>query len=317
MTATVPADAGTVTEAGITVGARAGITSLGALLSGMVSVQLGASLAKLLFPAIGAPGTAALRVLLASLILLGVALLLRRRRFVPQPRRAAGLILAYGLILGGMNLVFYLALSRLPLGIVVAIEFMGPLCLALAGSRRALDLLWVVLAVAGLALLLAPWQVAHRLDPVGVLLALAAGAAWAAYILVGRRLGGQVTGVTATALGMSVAALVTLPLALPVVPLLAAQGWLLPAALGMALLSSAVPYSIEMWAMQRMSMRGFSILMSLEPAIAALTGLALLGEQLSLPRWLAIAGIVAASVGSALTDRPGRLSLQPADDAVR
>ena len=282
--------------------------NLGALLIGMVSVQVGASLAKILFPALGAAGTAGLRVLLASAILLLVALLVRHDRFRMPSRRAAGVILAYGVTLGVMNVVFYLALSRLPLGIVVAIEFTGPLGLALIGSRRALDLLWVALAVAGLVLLLQPWQTAHRLDPVGVLLAIAAGGAWALYILVGRRLGRHVSGITATALGMSVAAIVTLPVALPALPLLttgeAMRHWLLPAALGMALLSSAVPYSIEMFVMQRMSMRGFSILMSLEPAIAALIGLALLGERLSTLRWLAIGGIIAASLGSAATDRP-------------
>lgn len=283
-------------------------TNLGALLVGMVSVQVGASLAKILFPALGAAGTAGLRVLLAAAMLLVVALLVRHDRFSVPSRGAALVILAYGVTLGVMNVVFYLALSRLPLGIVVAIEFTGPLGLALIGSRRALDLLWVALAVAGLVLLLQPWRTAHRLDPVGVLLAIAAGVAWALYILVGRRLGRHVSGITATALGMSVAAIVTLPVALPALPLLttseAMRDWLPPAALGMALLSSAVPYSIEMFVMQRMSMRGFSILMSLEPAIAALIGLALLGEHLSTPRWLAIGGIIAASLGSAATDRP-------------
>ena len=281
-------------------GARTG--ALAGLLCGMICVQLGAVLAKLLFPAIGALGTASLRVILACAILLPV-LSLRPHRPVAWPsRKAFGAILAYGVCLGVMNTVFYAALQRLPLGIAVAIEFLGPLSLAVLGSRRAIDLVWIALAVGGLLLLLQPWQAAHRLDPLGVLLALIAGLTWALYILTGRRVGRHVGGITATALGMTVASVVVLPFAVHAVPLALSQPRLLLAAAGMALLSSAVPYSIEMMAMRRMSMRGFSVLMSLEPAIAALTGLALLDEHLSTVRWLAIGGIVVASLGSAATD---------------
>jgi inner membrane transporter RhtA len=281
---------------------NARLGALGSLLCGMLCVQLGAALAKLLFPVLGATGTASLRVLLACAILIPVICVQRRRVFAWPGRKAAGAILAYGLCLGVMNTVFYAALARLPLGITVAIEFMGPLSLALLASRRAIDLLWIVLAVGGLLLLLQPWQALHRLDPLGVLLALGAGMAWALYILTGRRVGRHVEGIDATALGMAIASIVVLPFAAQAVPQVVSRPDLLLAALGMALLSSAVPYSIEMMAMRRMSMRGFSVLMSLEPAIAALTGLALLDEHLSPLRWLAIGGIVAASLGSSLTD---------------
>ncbi len=269
---------------------------------GMLSVQLGAALAKLLFPVLGAAGTASLRVLLACLILLPALRLGSRRQLAWPDRHMLVSVLAYGACLGVMNTVFYAALARLPLGVTVAIEFIGPLSLAVLGSRRAIDLLWIALAVGGLLLLLQPWRAAGRLDPLGVLLALVAGLAWASYILAGRRVGRRIDGIAATALGMGVASLMLLPFAVHALPLALSRPALLLAAAGMALLSSAIPYSIEMVAMRRMSMRGFSILMSLEPAIAALLGLVLLGEHLSLLRWLAIAGIIAASVGSAATD---------------
>ncbi len=279
--------------------------ALAAVVCGMLSVQLGAALAKLLFPVLGAPGTASLRVLLACLILLPALCFRSGRRPAWPDRQVLGSVLAYGACLGVMNTVFYAALARLPLGVTVAIEFVGPLSLAVLGSRRPIDLLWVALAVGGLLLLLQPWRAAgasHRLDPVGILLALVAGLAWALYILAGRRVGSRIGGITATALGMAVASLMLLPFAVHAVPVALSRPGLLLAASGMALLSSAIPYSIEMMAMRRMSMRGFSVLMSLEPAIAALMGLVLLGEHLSPLRWLAIAGIIAASLGSAVTD---------------
>ena len=288
--------------------------ALAAVACGMVSTQLGAVLAKLLFPVLGAAGTASLRVILACLILLpvlGWGWPRRLGRRIWPDRQVLGSVLAYGVCLGVMNTVFYAALARLPLGVTVTIEFIGPLSLAMLGSRRPIDLLWVLLAVGGLSLLLQPWRAPHRLDPLGLLLALASGIAWASYILAGRRVGRRIDGTTAAALGMAVASAVVLPFAVGALPVALSRPGLLLAACLMALLSSAVPYSIEMMAMRRMSMRGFSILMSLEPAIAALTGLVLLGEHLSPLRWLAIGGSGAASVGSAATDPPP----EPADMA--
>ncbi|MBE7211241.1 MAG: EamA family transporter [Gluconacetobacter diazotrophicus] len=265
----------------------------------MVCVQLGAVQAKLLFPVLGTTGTAGLRVLFAAVLLL--PFLRRGRERLRLPGIAA--IGAYGICLAAMNAVFYAALDRLPLGPTVAIEFLGPLALALLGSRRWPDLCWIGLAVLGLAFLLQPWRdLRHGFDPVGGLLALGAGGCWALYILAGRRLGRHVTGIRATALGMGVAAAALLPFSLPVLPDTVGHPRLLLGAIVMALASSAIPYSIEMIAMRRLDMRVFAILMSLEPVIAALAGLFMLGESLSAARWLAVLAIVAASLGSALTD---------------
>ncbi len=274
--------------------------AVGALAGGMLSVQVGASIAKLLFPVLGPLGTASQRVLLAACVLMLIARPWRQPALRRPSRQALVSIAAYGVTLGVMNTVFYAALARLPLGITVAIEFTGPLTLAVLGSRRPLDLLWAALALAGLLLLAQPWSTGgRRVDPVGVLLALGAGVSWGLYILAGRRLGTLVEGSAATALGMAVAALVALPTGAGALPRVAADPRVLAEALAMAVLSSAVPYSIEMAALRRMSTRGFSVLMSLEPAVAALVGLVLLGERMSALRWLAIGGIVLACLGSA------------------
>ena len=290
-----------VTRDMIRAAAPAPVAAIGALVGGMLSVQLGASLAKLLFPVLGPVGTASQRVLLAAVVLL---LIVRPWR-QPALRRPSGPVLAalaaYGLTLGAMNTVFYAALARLPLGITVAIEFIGPLGLAVLGSRRPLDLLWAALALTGLLLLAQPWRTdGNRIDPVGVLLALAAGIAWGLYILAGRRLGTQVEGSAATALGMTVAALAVLPAGADAIPVVATHPTVLVEALATAVLSSALPYSIEMAALRRMTTRGFSVLMSLEPVVAALAGLLVLGERMTALRWLAIGGIVLACLGSAV-----------------
>ena len=271
----------------------------------MISFQTGASLAKTLFPAFGALGTAGLRIGLAAVIL---GLIWRPWRPLPDraQRRA---VLVYGVTLGLMNAAFYQAIARLPLGVAVAIEFIGPLAVALAGSRRRLDLLWVALVLAGLALLLLPAEAGlhaglakaglYALDPIGVLFAIAAAVGWASYILAGIRLGRLMPAGRATSLGMIVAALTIVPAAC------LAGSWpdhdaprLLLDALGVALLSSAVPYMLELAAMRRMSARAFGVLMSVEPAIASLSGLLLLGEHLALSRWLGILLVVTASAGS-------------------
>ena len=269
-----------------------------AVVAGMASFQTGAALAKSLFPVAGPLGTVALRVGIAAVLLTAMW----RPWRAPLDRRAAVAVCLYGVTLAAMNACFYQALSRLPLGVTVAIEFVGPLAVALAGSRRALDALWVALVLAGLAALLRPRQAAlHPLDPAGLAFAAAAAAGWAAYIICGVRLARLLPPGRATALGMIVAAFVIVPFGLPrAIPILAVPRLTLVAA-AIAVLSSALPYTLELVAMRRMSARGFGILMSMEPALAALSGLVLLDEHLAAVRWLGIACIVAASAGSVLS----------------
>ena len=266
------------------------------LIGGIASFQLGASIAKSLFPVFGATGMVGLRIGLSSVLLM---LLWRPwRRHISRSTLKA--IVPYGLSLGIMNLLFYLSLARLPLGAAVAVEFTGPLTLAFLGSRRWLDLLWAALVVAGLGLLLNPAAALHGVDPVGVAFAFGAGLFWALYIVFGQRVSRSATGPHVTALGLAVAAVAIVPLCLPAMRPALHDPLHLSEAAAVAILSSALPYSLEMAAMRHLSTRSFGILMSLDPALAALFGLALLGEHLAPLRWLAILCIVAASAGSAL-----------------
>ncbi|MCJ2019671.1 DMT family transporter [Methylobacterium sp. E-065] len=267
----------------------------------MVSLQCGATFAKSLFPVLGAAGTSSLRVGFSALILVVVWRPWRRS----LPLREAGWIALYGAALGAMNLLFYLALARLPLGPAVAIEFAGPLSVALIASRRRSDFLWIGLAVLGLMLLL-PIATTDGLDPVGVVLDLGAAAAWALYILFGQR-AGRSDGGQAVSLGMLTAALVVAPFGVAEAgSALLAPGVLL-AGLVLALMSSALPYSLEMVALRRLDRKSFGVLMSLEPAVAACAGLMLLGERITLVQWLAIGLVIAASIGiTAGSRRPMR-----------
>ena len=269
-----------------------------AVLLAVLSVQGGAAIAKGLFPALGATGTVGLRVILSALILLA-AFRPRLARFTAAQWRA---VIPYGVVLGVMNLVFYLAIVRIPLGLAVTLEFIGPLGVAVAGSRRALDVVWVVLAAAGIALI-APWS-GGGVDPLGVALALAAGACWAAYILLGGHVSRVVSGGAAVAVGMAIAAVTVLPVAVASGGLGRLTPRLLAAGVGVALLSSAVPYTLEMIALKALPARTFGILMSLEPAVAALTGLIFLEEILTVAQWLAVALVIAASAGATLTTKP-------------
>jgi inner membrane transporter RhtA len=268
------------------------------LLLAMLSFQCGAALAKQLYPLMGAQGATAMRLGLGTLVLWIV-----RRPW----RRLAGRegwiwLWAYGLTLGLMNLCFYMALQTIPLGIAVALEFVGPLTIALAGSRRVGDFVWVGLVLVGLALLL-PWQAqARSLDPLGVLYAMGAAAGWASYILLGRRAGAAFGGDT-VALGSAIGALVAVPVGVAHAGAAMLSLAALPYALGVAILSAALPYSLELFALTRLPARTVGVLMSIEPALGALLGLALLGEHLSAMQWLAIAAIIAASVGTVLGAR--------------
>jgi len=276
------------------------------LIAAMFCFQLGAVIAKGLFPAVGAAGTTALRMGLASLILLAVWRPWRMRFRASEMR----VIVYYGLALGCMNFFFYLSLSTIPLGIAVALEFAGPLALAMAASRRAIDFLWILLAGLGLLALLPLGFGSQTLDPTGVACALAAGVFWALYIYYGRKAGAAHGGQT-TALGMVVGAIVIVPIGAMQAGAQLLSPAILPAALGVALLSSALPYSLEMLAMPRLPTRTVGVLMSLDPALGALSGLCFLGERLSWIQWAAIFSIMAASMGSAATSRTDTPRLLP------
>jgi inner membrane transporter RhtA len=276
------------------------------LVAAMFCFQLGAVIAKGMFPAVGAAGTTALRMGLASLMLLAVW---RPWRMRLRPREMR-VIVAYGLAMGCMNLCFYFSLRSIPLGIAVALEFAGPLALAMAASRRAVDFVWIAMAALGLLALLPLGIESKPLDAAGVVYALAAGMFWALYIFFGRKAGAAHGGQT-TALGMVVGAIVVVPVGAVQAGAQMLSPALLPAALGVALLSSALPYSLEMLAMSRLPTRTVGVLMSLDPALGALSGLVFLGERLSWIQWSAIGCIMAASAGSAATSKDAEPRLLP------
>ncbi len=268
------------------------------VLVGMVTVQIGAALAKSLFAALGPVGVVLLRVGIAAVVLL--AMWRPWRGSARHSSRADAIaVVAFGLVIAAMNLAFYTSIARIPLGVAVTVEFIGPLGVAVAGSRRPLDLLWVVLAAAGILLLApAPNGEATQLDPIGLALALVAGALWAAYILLNARVGRAAPGGGGLALAMTVGALALLPFGvLSAGSALLSPGWLLEGA-AVALLSSVVPYSLELAALRRMSTSAFGVLMSLEPGIASLAGLLLLHEEMTARTGLALVLVTAASLGA-------------------
>jgi inner membrane transporter RhtA len=254
------------------------------VLLGIFSAQLGSALATHLFSAVGSFGAVALRLFFASTVLL-----IFWRPSLRLDRRAWGAVVAYGLVLGTMNLCFYQSLARIPLGIAVTTEFLGPLAVALAGSRRWLDALWAVLAGGGVILLT---EGGGKVDLVGVLFALAAGTCWGLYILAGAALGRHTSEGDGLALAMAVAALITVPFGVADGGTALLRPWVLALGLGVALLS------LDLEALRKIPPRVFGILMSLEPAVAALMGLIVLGESLGWSQWLAVLCVVAASVGA-------------------
>jgi inner membrane transporter RhtA len=255
------------------------------------SVQFGSALAAQLFDEVGSSGAVLLRLVSATIVLLA----LWRPRLSGRSRRELLLACAFGLVLAGMNLSFYAALDRIPLGIAVTFEFVGPLTVAVAGSRRRLDLVWVLLAVLGI-LALTRGGTSH-LNTLGVCLALLAGCFWGGYILLNSRVGRAFEGGTGLAMAMLVAAVVAMPLGIASggAHLLAPRALLIGSAVGM--LSSAIPYSFEVEALRRISPSVFAVLMSLEPAVAALAGLIVLGQSLSQRAVVGIVLVVLASVG--------------------
>lgn len=262
------------------------------VLVGIASTQLGAALAKSLFDELGPSGTVFLRVLFAALALAA----LWRPGLRRWSRSELALAASFGVALAGMNLSFYAALDRIPLGIAVTLEFSGPLAVALLGSRRALDLVWTGLAAAGIVLLADPGG--GGTDPVGVALALTAGACWAAYILLSQRAGQAFPGGTGLALAMGFGALLLVPVGLAGAGSELLHPGLLAAGAAVAVLSSALPYSLELEALRRLPTQVFGVMMSVEPAVAALVGFAVLGEVLGTRELVAILLVVAASTGA-------------------
>jgi inner membrane transporter RhtA len=277
----------------------AALPPVASILLAVFSVQGGATIAKGLFPVIGPAATTSVRIGLSALLLLAV---FRPpvRRFTAAQWRA---VVPYGVSIGVMNLIFYEALVRIPLGLAVTLEFVGPLGVAIAGSRRALDAVWIVLAAIGIALIAPLWQARSAIDPLGVAIALLTGGCWAAYIVLGGRISQLLTGGVAVATGMSIATLTVLPFTLAAGGLASFAPRLFAAGVALAVLSSALPFTLEMNALHALPARTFSILMSLEPAVAALCGLVLLGEHLTRAQWLAVGLVIAASVGVTVTAR--------------
>jgi len=277
--------------------ARTTLAGVALTLVAQTSGNLGAGFGKQLFPLVGAGGATALRVLLAALVLMALRQPWRR----PVPRALWPGLLAYGLILGVMNLLIYQAFAYIPIGIAVGVEVMGPLTIALAGSRALCDFVWLGLAVGGLLLLL-PLHPGSPIDPRGLVLAGGAAACWASYIVTGKRVA-PALGADAVAWGMAVAVVVAVPLGLwlahPVPGVIDHAPLLLGAGLAIAVLSSALPYGLEMEAMRRLPAPVFGLLLSAAPAVAAVVGRVVLGEVLTTAQQVAIAAIVLASAGSA------------------
>ena len=276
----------------------------------LITLCAGTSLAKGLFPFVGAEGTTTYRLVFSTLLLMA---------FWRPWRRAwtwadAPLLVLFGATLGIMNLLFYNALKTVPFGLAIAVEFTGPLAVALWSSKKPLDFVWIVLAVAGMGLILPLGNTlganlqTDAIDPLGIAYALGAGACWAVYIVIGQRVADRI-GAFATPMGMLVAALVVTPVGISVAGTsLLNPEWML-AGLGIALLSSAIPYSLEMYSLKHLPKQTFSILLSLEPAVGALAGWLVLSEQLSTQQLCAIGLIMAASVGCSMT--AGQRRIEP------
>jgi inner membrane transporter RhtA len=279
-----------------------------ATVAAMATFQIGAAFAKGLFPAVGAAGAATLRLGLGAIMLLAIT-----RPWRAWPRHAPVFaILGLGVSLAGVILLFFLALDRLPLGVAMALQFLGPLGIALFGSRRPSDVIWAVLAGTGVWLLVDAAPATMTLDLVGVALALGAAVCWASYIICGRVIG-TTFGASTAALAVSIAAVLVFP-----VGLLHAGGDLFaPALITMALLvalfSTAIPFSLDLYALPRMPARSYAVFMSLEPAFGVLSGLVILHERLSGAQISGVAAVITAAAGAAWSSAGQRSRANPAD----
>ena len=271
---------------------RATLPPTALVMGAVASVQLGSALAKHLFYALGPGGAAFLRLAFGALVLLAAV----RPRPGGQNRAGYRVAILFGLTVAAMNFSFYSALDRIPLGIAVTLEFVGPLGVAVAGSRKALDVLWVVLAAGGIVLL-TPWG-GLRLDPLGVVFALLAGIFWSMYIILSARVGRTFTGGSGLAIALSAGGLALLPVGIVSAQTALLDPRLLALGAGVGLLSSVIPYSLELEALRHLPTRVFGVLMSTEPAVAAIVGLVFLGQVLRVRAVIAIVLVTAAAVGA-------------------
>ncbi len=275
------------------------IPPAGLVLFSIISIQVGAAIAKHLFPILGAQGTVAMRIIFSALLLVLAA----RGRVKTFSRIFAtnwGILLMFGISMAAMNFIFYMAIARIPLGAAVAIEFIGPLGVAVFTSRRISHFAWVALAAIGIVLL-SPLS-GIDLDTLGILFALLAGLGWASFIILAARLGERVSGNDGLTIGMVIAAFIMTPFALPILPDLIFDPLILLASFGVALLSTTVPLILEYAALKRMPKRTYGVLVSMEPAVAAMVGVLLLGEYLGLQGIIAIACVVIAAIGITVSD---------------
>lgn len=280
------------------------------LLGSIASVQFGSAFAAKLFAQAGPGGVVLLRLGLSAALLLAIS----RPSLRGRTRADLAAALAFGLVLGSMNWSFYEALDRLPLGVAVTIEFLGPLAVAVAGSRRALDLIWVVLAAGGVALLALRGN-HHGITALGVVFALVAGSCWAAYILLSKRVGATFASLDGLAIALGIGTLLVIPAGVIEGGAALGRPGVLAGGLAVALLSSLIPYSLEIIALRRLSSAAFGLLMSLEPAFAALAGVIVLSQALSGVLLLAVGMVIVASVGTTVTQprtQPDRVAVPAA-----
>ena len=267
------------------------------LILSMISLCVGTSFAKTLFGVAGPAGVTAMRIGLSALLLIALQRPWRWRIDAAQAR----VVIAYGVVLACMNLGFYVAISHLPLGVAIAIEFLGPLGVAVAYSHSRLDMLWVALAAGGIVALVLPGASGHPIGAVGVGFALLSALFWALYIIIGKRATALVPERRIVCLGLCVAALIAVPAGIAQAGMVLLEPRVLFAGLVVAVFSSALPYSLEMFAIKRLPKQVFGVVVSLEPAIGAAAAFVILGERLGGLQWLGMVGVVAATIGATVT----------------
>jgi inner membrane transporter RhtA len=277
--------------------------------AGALSVQFGAAIATKLFRRVGPAGAVTLRICIAAVVLASLVVIVRPSRARKMSASDLKVALLFGVALAGMNLSFYEAISRIPLGVAVTVEFSGPLALALVGSRRLSDAAWAVLAGTGVALLASGTN--RGLDSTGLLLAGLAGAGWIAYILLNKETGRRLDAFTGLSVAMGCGAVLLLPLGIAAGGMELFSPGVLWLGAVVAVLSSVVPYSLELVALRRVTPRAFGVMLSLDPAMATVAGLLVLSQHLTAREWTALGLVMAANLGNSLAGRPGPVATTP------